>query len=80
MSGTVGGGGLSYIFEPWNAAVLLTHQHFLFYKLVATCHQKKKSAGNHCYLSPLLAIITELFHTEEGRGGVEGWNPQRATH
>lgn len=32
----------------------------------------KKKAGNHCYLSPLLTIITELFHIEEGWGGGGG--------
>lgn len=45
MSATVGGGGgwgVLTFFEPWNAAVLLTHQHLLFSKLVATCLEKKQ--------------------------------------
>lgn len=67
------GGGLSYIFEPWNAAVIINSPAFSYSTLVVTCHQKEKRGkkrGNHCYLSPLLAIITELFHTEEAWRGV----------
>lgn len=36
-------GGLSYIFEPWNAAVIINSPAFSYSTLVVTRHQKEKT-------------------------------------
>lgn len=35
-------GGLCYIFEPWNAAVIINSPAFSYSTLVVTRHQKRK--------------------------------------